>query len=70
MRVGDTDGNSWTLLHYVAWNGNLEAAKFLINEGADIHAKDATNGKKPIHTAAWKGHANVVEFFLRNGCWY
>ncbi|MDR2978513.1 MAG: ankyrin repeat domain-containing protein [Rickettsiales bacterium] len=59
-RISDAGGNSWTLLHYVAWTGNLEAAKFLINEGADIHAKDATNGKKPIHTAAWEGHANIV----------
>jgi|GEM_PF-2622158 len=65
--VNDADENNWVPLHYAAWNGYLETAKFLVDEGANIHAKDANHGKKPVHTAARKGHANIVEFFLRNG---
>ncbi|MCA4774790.1 hypothetical protein IHO40_01210 [Wolbachia endosymbiont of Mansonella ozzardi] len=40
-------------LHDATRNGELEAlrgfVKLLMNEEADIHAKDATRSKKPIH---------------------
>ncbi|MDR1260954.1 MAG: ankyrin repeat domain-containing protein [Rickettsiales bacterium] len=65
--VNDTDENSWVPLHYAAWNGYLETAKFLVDEGANIHAKDATHGKKAVHIAAGRGYIDVAELFLRNG---
>ena len=36
-----TDGK-WTPLHFATWNGRLEIIKLLVENGADINAK---NGK-------------------------
>ena len=44
----DDDGN--TLLHLAAWEGNLEAVKFLFPK-VDINAKN-NNGNTPLHFAA------------------
>ncbi|WP_264723276.1 ankyrin repeat domain-containing protein [Wolbachia endosymbiont (group A) of Sphecodes monilicornis] len=67
-RVNDTDKNCWTPLHYAASGGQLEAARFLVDRGADINAVEAsTDGKKPIHVAAMGGYENVIEFFISKG---
>ncbi|MGL5029329.1 MAG: ankyrin repeat domain-containing protein [Wolbachia pipientis] len=66
--VNDTDKQGYTPLHYAAWRGRLEVAKFLIEKGADINAADtSTTGKKPIHVAAENNSESVIEFLLEKG---
>lgn len=36
----EPDYEGWTALHYAASNGNLEAAKTLLDKGANVNAKD------------------------------
>ena len=49
-----------------AYHGNVEMARKLIADGADINAKDV-NGNTPLWTAAWSQHKEVVELLILNG---
>ncbi|WP_419214436.1 ankyrin repeat domain-containing protein [Wolbachia endosymbiont of Rhagoletis cingulata] len=50
-------------LHWAAQQGNLNIAKFLVDQGADIGAKD-NNGRTPLRVAAYSGDLDMVKFFL------
>ncbi|MCA7010493.1 ankyrin repeat domain-containing protein [Wolbachia endosymbiont of Tribolium confusum] len=66
--INDTDKQGYTPLHYAAWRGRLEVAKFLIEKGADMNAADtSTAGKKPIHVAAENNNRDIIEFLLSKG---
>nr|WP_246198629.1 ankyrin repeat domain-containing protein [Wolbachia endosymbiont of Ctenocephalides felis wCfeJ] len=66
--VNDTDKQGYTPLHYAAWRGRLEVARFLIEKGSDINAADtSTAGKKPTHVAAENNSESVIEFLLEKG---
>ncbi|CAK9292326.1 unnamed protein product [Gordionus sp. m RMFG-2023] len=53
-------------LHYAADYGQAEIIKFLLNQGADINAKDSY-GITPILAAIWEGHIPVVQLLLEKG---
>ena len=55
-----------TALHIAAEKDLLEAAKWLINEGADLEAKDV-NGLTPLHRAAWKDSVDVAHLLIDRG---
>ena len=44
-------------------DGNLEMVQYLVQKGADIHAKD-DQGWLPLFEAARFGHVDVAEFLL------
>ncbi|WP_264336588.1 ankyrin repeat domain-containing protein [Wolbachia endosymbiont (group B) of Chorthippus brunneus] len=50
-------------LHWAAQQGNLNIAKFLVDQGADIGAKD-NNGRTPLRVAAYSGDLDMVKFFF------
>lgn len=54
-----------TLLHKAASLGQLVVAKFLLEQGADVGARDEI-GKLPLHWAAGNGHNSMVELLLSN----
>ncbi|XP_067628239.1 uncharacterized protein [Eurosta solidaginis] len=58
--------DDWTMLHIASQESNLEMVKFLVDEGSNINAKNAS-GSKPIHIAAREGYKDIVEFFLIKG---
>ena len=59
-----TDGSS--PLHLVAWAGQLDIARHLLDRGADTEAKDE-RGISPLHNAASIGHLGTVRYLLGGG---
>lgn len=59
------DKTSETSLHLAARYARADAAKRLIDGGADCNAKDAT-GQTPLHTAIRSDARGVFEILLRN----
>ena len=55
-----------TALHIAAKKNLLEAAKWLINEGADLEAKDNT-GWTPLHLAAVFDSVDVARLLISRG---
>ncbi len=57
-----------TPLHYTAWFGHLEAARYLLGIGADVAAISMDPLRnQPIHAAATSGHAALVAALLEAG---
>jgi len=54
------DGYDSTPLHAAALSGHKDVAEFLLNNKADVNAKD-WEGQTPLHDAAKNGHKDVVE---------
>jgi len=52
-----------TPLHWAAANGHLSVVEYLVNQKADINAKDKDRWT-PLHSAAEKGHLSVVEYLV------
>ena len=46
--------------------GHLEIAKLLLENGANVHAKD-NRGWTPIHKAGENGHMEVAKWLIENG---
>jgi len=57
------DDNEWSPLHCAVIHRKLEEAKFLLQQGADVNARDY-GGRTPLHLA--KGH-ELVELLLSYG---
>jgi ankyrin repeat protein len=53
-------------LHDAASEGNIEKLRTLIEQGADVNAKDIDD-LAPLHHAAWKGDKKCVELLLAKG---
>ena len=64
INTQDKDGK--TALHHVAYSEQLEIAKLLIENGADINFTNK-NIFSPLHQAAWYGHVEIAVFFLGSG---
>jgi len=52
-----------TCLHWAAENGQFSVVEYLVNQKADINAKDYGN-ITPLHYAAQNGHLCVVEYLV------
>ena len=63
-RARDRDG--CTPLHCASRFGRTEAAKVLLNKGADANAKSRDNWA-PLHAAACRGHLDMVRLLLAKG---
>lgn len=61
----DSFGNS--ALHLAVLKSNREAAKLLIEKGADINAQEELFGNTALHLAILKGDKELVDFLLKNG---
>ena len=55
-----------TPLHICAEEGRSDVAKILIENGADIEAKD-DSFETPLYRASFAGYKNVIEVLLANG---
>jgi hypothetical protein len=59
------DQNGYTSLMWAANGQDLEAVKFLIENGADINAGDKNNFNALMY-ACWRGNAEIVEYMIKN----
>ena len=59
--------NGWTPLLAAADNGNFEAAKLLVQEGADINKMLEKNARMSVTMAALHDHLEMVKFMVDNG---
>jgi len=60
--------DGWTPLHLAAFFGGFEAAKLLIERGADVNAR-STNAmaNMPLHAAAAGSRTGIVQLLLEKG---
>ncbi|XP_065883611.1 poly [ADP-ribose] polymerase tankyrase-2-like [Dysidea avara] len=62
----DTDGRNSTPLHFAAGYNRVEIVEYLLQNGANVHAKDK-GGLVPLHNACSYGHYEVTELLLKHG---
>jgi ankyrin repeat protein len=55
------------LPHDASWEGHDSVVTLLLENGADVNAKDNDSGDMPLHLASWKGHQAVVSILLEKG---
>ncbi len=64
---GATEVGGMTALLFAARDGHLEAARALIEAGADVNQPSAGDGSTPIVMATANGHFDLAKFFLDYG---
>jgi ankyrin repeat protein len=57
---------AWLSIFNAADQGNIEAVKKHLADGADVNGKDP-GGYTPLHWAAWGGHTEVAELLIAKG---
>ena len=67
--VDARDGDGSTPLHCACWKGNLEAARLLLDRGADPGAINTNDhwGTTPLHAAAHANHKEIARLLLERG---
>lgn len=63
IRHADPEFHHWTPLQFAAAVGQLSVCKLLVERGADVYT-NPMNTYPPVIQAAWKGHQDIVDFFL------
>ena len=64
--VGCGEPPSELLLQSVT-DGNVEAVKEHLADGADVNAKDEARGLTPLHFATQNGQKEIVELLIADG---
>ncbi|GBM18725.1 Tankyrase-1 [Araneus ventricosus] len=62
----DVDGRQSTPLHFAAGYNRVSVVEYLLQHGADVHAKDK-GGLVPLHNACSYGHYEVAELLVKYG---
>jgi hypothetical protein len=59
---------AWPVRAFISacWNGQIDAAKFLLVRGADINARPY-KGRTALIYAAWSGHLGMVRWLVEDG---
>ena len=66
VNARDTAGRKSSPLHFAAGFGRKDVVEYLLQCGANVHARD-DGGLIPLHNACSFGHAEVVQLLLRHG---
>jgi len=60
-----SDIAGYTPLHKASYNRHLDIVQLLIENGADVNARDE-NGKTPLHIASGNGRLETVQILIEN----
>jgi ankyrin repeat protein len=66
-RIEDERHGYATPLHFVSFEGQIEAATALLNAGADLHAVDTEHKGTPLQWATFGGQVEMVKWLLEHG---
>ncbi|XP_077966089.1 poly [ADP-ribose] polymerase tankyrase-2-like [Styela clava] len=66
VNARDVEGRKSTPIHFAAGFGRKDVVEYLLQCGANVHAKD-DGGLIPLHNACSFGHAEVVQLLLKHG---
>ena len=58
---------NWSLMMGAAESGNIEAMRWLKEQGASINDRGKWSGSTPIHYAALHGHLEAVQWLKSQG---
>ena len=64
--VDRAENDGQTPLFIACATGHVDAARLLLDRGADVHTADSAN-TTPLHMACYKGHIEIVQLLLNNG---
>lgn len=67
VNPNDTNGMGMTTLHILAGQGTVDAARWLLDRGADIHARDREFDSTPLAWAARAGREDMARFLISRG---
>jgi uncharacterized protein len=66
IQAQSSDG--WTSLHLAAFFGKVDAARFLLNKGAEVNARSKNAMENtPLHAAAAGRHAEIIKLLIEHG---
>jgi hypothetical protein len=65
--VNESDSNGWTPLMYAVWKNNINAAKYLIESGADINAMDKHKDKNALLIASNYSMIEMIKMLIEKG---
>src|SRR5579862_6802549 len=66
--VSAVSSDGWTPLHLAAFFGKIDAARLLLNKGAEVNARSANPMRNmPLHAAAAGRHAAIAQLLLERG---
>lgn len=60
------DDDGYTPLHRASYSGHALVVSFLLDSGADLHAR-TVDGWTPLHSASHWGHTAIASCLLRRG---
>ncbi|KAK2573093.1 Poly [ADP-ribose] polymerase tankyrase-1 [Acropora cervicornis] len=66
VNARDLEGRHSTPLHFAAGYNRVGVVEYLLQNGADVHAKDK-GGLVPLHNACSYGHYEVAELLVKHG---
>jgi hypothetical protein len=66
INVNVKDDWNETPLHWAAYNGHIEIARLLLQNGAEVNAKSRWD-RTPLHFSAFHGHVDILHLLVENG---
>lgn len=61
------DSEGWTALHLASLRGYFEIVEYLVENGADLHAKENEVGQTPLHFSIGDGYIDIVKYLIEKG---
>merc|ERR1711963_365495 len=62
-RNSSINNDDWTVLHYLAGNGNFPMMKFIMEKTENLNPKNSS-GNVPLHFVAQNGRLEAVKFLI------
>jgi hypothetical protein len=56
-----------TPLHFASWEGNQDLAQLLLDDGANLEAREVAHDGTPLEWAVYAGQVEMVRFLLSKG---